>query len=90
MYSSYEVTDNYLDHMEQMSIRIFITLYLFLNWGTPSLNSFDNEMDDFSILMEFDTQLHSLTNRPESRVYEITRVSVMVIEGITTWYQIFG
>ena len=68
----------------------FITLYLFLNWGTASLNTFDNEMDVFSILMVFHTRLHLQTNRPESRVYESTRVSVMAIEGIKTWYQSFG
>ena len=33
--------------------------------------------------MVFHTRSHFQTNRPESRVYESTRVSVMEIEGIT-------
>ena len=42
-----------------------------LKLGYPVLNSFDNEMDVFRILMVFHTQLHSLSNRPESRVRKV-------------------
>ena len=56
---------------------------LFSNWGTPSLNSFINEMNGFQYFHGFTHTVHFQTNRPESRVYESTRVSVKVTDGIT-------
>ena len=67
----------------------FITCVV-LNWGTPLLNSFVNEMNVFRYFNGISHIVHPLTNRLESRVYEGTRVSVTVTEGITTWYQSSG
>ena len=61
----------------KMLFSVLLLLHvLFSNWGTPPLNTFDNEMDVFQYFMSNSHTVAPFNYRPESRDYESTRVSI--------------
>ena len=68
-----------------------MTLYFGFQTGVPHSFVLQVIKGLFQLFCELKihTQVHFSTDRQESRVLN-TRVSVMVTEGITTWYQSFG
>ena len=73
---------------------VYFTVYnlvLFSNWGTPSLNTFINEMKVYQYLKCLSHTVTHLKIIDQCLGFaKNTRVSVKVTEGITTWYQSFG